>query len=221
MLPRVLEPEVMDSDIEAHAYDAMDHTDVNRVFVADFLAIYTGAGPVLDVGTGTAQIPIELCRQHPTIRVTAIDAAATMLELARVNIEQAGFADRITVQLVDAKRLPFPDASFSAVMSNSIVHHIPEPRTALAEMARVAKTVLFVRDLLRPNDDKTVHALVERYAAGANDYQRALFDASLRAAFSLEEIREIADALGFDRDAVQRTTDRHWTWSTCRVPCRG
>ena len=37
MLPRVLEPEVMDSPEEARDYDAMDHAEVNRRFVADFL----------------------------------------------------------------------------------------------------------------------------------------------------------------------------------------
>ena len=34
MLPRVLEPEVMDTAEEARDYDAMDHSQVNRVFVA-------------------------------------------------------------------------------------------------------------------------------------------------------------------------------------------
>ena len=35
MLPRTLEPEVMDSAEEAGDYDAMDHGAVNRAFVAD------------------------------------------------------------------------------------------------------------------------------------------------------------------------------------------
>src|SRR6476620_5625595 len=63
MLPRVLEPEVMDTPEEARDYDAMDHSAVNRVFVADFLAVWDGRGPVLDLGTGTALVPIEFCRQ--------------------------------------------------------------------------------------------------------------------------------------------------------------
>ena len=75
MLPRVLEPEVMDSAAEAHDYDAMDHAQVNRVFVADFLAVWDGRGQVLDVGTGTAQIPVELCRRVDGVRVVGIDLA--------------------------------------------------------------------------------------------------------------------------------------------------
>ena len=40
MLPRVLEPEVMDSPDEARDYDAMDHGQVNRAFVNDLLAFW-------------------------------------------------------------------------------------------------------------------------------------------------------------------------------------
>ena len=142
----------MDSPEEARDYDAMDHAAVNDVFVADFLAVWDGDDPVLDVGTGTAQIPIELCRLAATARVVAIDAADSMLAVGRENVARAGLADRIELKLADAKRLPFADAAFAAVISNSIVHHIPEPAAVLAEMVRVLRPGgrIFVRDLLRP-----------------------------------------------------------------------
>jgi ubiquinone/menaquinone biosynthesis C-methylase UbiE len=214
MLPRTLEPEVMDTLEEAHDYDAMDHSAVNRVFVADLLAVWDGRGLVLDVGTGTAQIPIELCRQHPTARVTAVDLAEHMLVIGRHNVERASLADRITLEHRDAKRMPYADGAFGAVISNSIVHHIPEPRLVLAEMARVtaAGGLLFVRDLLRPADDAAVERLVDLYAAGANDHQKEMFGASLRAALTLDEVRGIVAGLGFEPETVRQTTDRHWTW---------
>src|ERR1041384_1154392 len=95
-LERILEPEVMDSQEEASDYDAMDHSEVNRRFVDDLLAVLPPApspdplGPLLDVldlGTGTAQIPIELCSRFADCRVMAADAAVNMLELARYNLE--------------------------------------------------------------------------------------------------------------------------------------
>src|SRR5689334_18211694 len=94
-LPRVLEPEVMDTAEEARDYDAMDHAAVNDRFCADLLAEGSVGPSVLDVGTGTALIPIELCRRAPSIHIVAIDLAQHMLSLAQENVMQAGFANRI------------------------------------------------------------------------------------------------------------------------------
>jgi ubiquinone/menaquinone biosynthesis C-methylase UbiE len=223
-LRRVLEPEVMDSPQEAADYDAMDHATVNGVFAADFLAAALAANvdlaeptaEVLDLGTGTAQIPIELARRHAAVRILAIDLAESMLALGRRNVAAAGKEARITFERVDAKGLPFIGGRFAAVMSNSIVHHIPEPHATLAEACRVVRRggLVFFRDLLRPADDNSVRRLVATYAAGANGHQRALFEASLRAALDLNEIRSLVESLGFDSTQVRQTTDRHWTWST-------
>jgi ubiquinone/menaquinone biosynthesis C-methylase UbiE len=217
MLPRTLEPEVMDTPEEARDYDAMDHAAVNRVFAADFLAVWDGRGPVLDVGTGTAQIPIELCRQHPTIQLTGIDLAEHMLALGRRNVLRAGLDDRVRLERVDAKRLPFPDVTFGAVISNSIVHHIPQPGLVLAEMVRVVVPggALFVRDLLRPADEDEVARLVGLYG-GAEPHGRQMFADSLRAALTLAEARGLVAALGLDAADVRQTTDRHWTWRARR-----
>lgn len=218
MLARVLEPEVMDSAAEASDYDAMDHSGVNRVFASDFLSQLPGIGPILDVGTGTAQIPIELCTQSKSAQVIAIDMAAHMLAVGRSNVARAGLVDRITLQLCDAKQLPFAAASFAAVISNSIVHHIPEPAAVLAEMVRVLQPggVIFVRDLLRPADLPTLQHLVKTYAGEANDHQRQMFADSLHAALTLAEVQGLVTRLGFPAESVQQTTDRHWTWSARR-----
>src|SRR5262249_12656659 len=204
----------MDTPEEARDYDTMDHAAVNRVFVADFLALWDGRNPVLDVGTGTAQIPVELCRQAPAL-VTAIDLAEEMLRLGRANVERAGFADRVRLERVDAKRLPYDDGAFAAVVSNSIVHHIPDPSVVVGEMVRVCAPggLLFVRDLLRPPDDATLAHLVEQHAAGANEHQRRLFADSLHAALSLDEVRALVTTQGFDPAGVRQPTDRHWTWT--------
>jgi ubiquinone/menaquinone biosynthesis C-methylase UbiE len=215
MLSRILEPELMDSLDEAFDYDTMDHSAVNRVFVDDLLAMCPTPGDVLDLGTGTALIPIELCRREETCRVMAADAAVSMLQLARNNVESAGLIGRVQVSQIDAKQLPHADAMFDTVMSNSIVHHIPEPLAVLREAVRVVRPggLLFFRDLLRPSDKATLEHLVETYAAGANEHQRQMFTDSLHAALSLEEVRGLVGSLGFSRETVQPTSDRHWTWS--------
>jgi ubiquinone/menaquinone biosynthesis C-methylase UbiE len=214
MLSRILEPEVMDSPEEARDYDAMDHGAVNRVFVADFLTVWRGHNPILDLGTGTAQIPIELCRQAPHAQVVAVDLADHMLALGRANVHAAGFQEHIRLERCDAKQLAYPAASFAAVISNSIVHHIPEPRRVLAEMVRVLRPggALYVRDLLRPADEADLQDLVRTYAGTANDHQRQMFADSLHAALSIVELHDLVASLGCDPAEVSQTSDRHWTW---------
>lgn len=214
-LERVLEPEVMDTAEEADGYNSMDHAEVNKLFVADLLEFSTEFNDVLDLGTGTALIPIELCEQHAECRVMAVDMAVSMLDLARYNIEVNQQTERIELAQVDAKKLSFDDDMFDAVISNSIVHHIPEPRACLEEAIRVTKPggILFFRDLLRPETGDDVQRLVELYAGDEDDFQKKMFDDSLRAALSLEEIRELIASFEMDPDAVVATSDRHWTWA--------
>ena len=231
-LPRTLEPEVMDTEEEAHDYDAMDHAAVNVRFADDVLAVLVDTrakrGRVLDVGTGTALIPIELCARAPEVVVDAIDLAENMLALARRNVERAGLAARIHLHRVDAKHTSWSGGAFEVVLSNSIVHHIPEPADALREMWRlVAKGgVLFVRDLARPESASRVAELVDLYAPRAasgdaaitarHDRQRALFEASLHAALTVPEVQAMVAPLGIPATAVVMTSDRHWTLASLK-----
>ncbi len=217
MLPRILEPEYMDTAADAADYDSMDHAGVNRAFAADYRAAWDGRSPIIDVGTGTAQIPVEFCRQSAVGDVIAVDAAAEMLTLAGRNIAAAGFAARVTCRQADAKGMPFAAGSAAAVMSNSIIHHIPDPRRVFREIKRIAApgATIFVRDLLRPKDTDELNGLVQTYAGRENAHQQRMFAESLHAALTLDEVREMIAELGFDPAGVTRTTDRHWTW---RVP---
>jgi ubiquinone/menaquinone biosynthesis C-methylase UbiE len=216
MLPRVLEPEAMDTPEETRDYDAMDHAAVNAQFVADFLAAHgpCRGGELLDVGTGPARIPIALCRADPHAWVLGIDLAEHMLQCARRNVAEAGLSGRIRCQRADAKVLPYPEGTFEAVLCNTIVHHIPEPARVLAEMARVVAPggTLFVRDLARPDTAEDVARLVEQYAGAESPAARALFEASLHAALTLDEVRGLVQMLRRPEEGVTMTSDRHWTW---------
>jgi ubiquinone/menaquinone biosynthesis C-methylase UbiE len=211
MLPRVLEPEVMDTAEEAVEYDAMDHGGVNRRFCEDLLALEPEPRRVVDVGTGTARIPVVLCELHPRCSVVATDLAEHMLEVARRNIR--GVEDRISLVRVDAKGSNLPARAFDVVMSNSIVHHIPEPSRFFEEAVRLCAPggLIFVRDLERPRDEQALQSLVATYAANDTPKQRGLFADSLRAALTVDEVVELVRVHGIPPSAVSRTSDRHWT----------
>jgi ubiquinone/menaquinone biosynthesis C-methylase UbiE len=232
MLPRKLEPEAMDTLEEAVDYDRMDHREVNRLFAADALAALASAKLsdagtacyALDLGTGTAQIPIELISQAraagkgASLTIAAVDLSAEMLVVAKQNVAAAGMADVVRLERLDAKMLPYPDERFQAVLSNSIVHHVPAPEEALAEAVRVTAPggLLFFRDLLRPADEAELERLVDLYTVGSSGNQKQLFRQSLHAALNLAEIRSIVAGLGFNPTDVRATSDRHWTWSSVK-----
>ena len=219
MIPRVLEPEAMETAEEVRQYDAMDHGAVNARFVADFLAAHgpCRGGEILDVGTGTARIPIALAAADSQARVLALDLSETMLAQAAVNIAASGMASRIQTHLGDAKALldSFGQGVFEGVISNTIIHHIPDPLPVLETMARLVAPggTLMVRDLARPDSLDEITRLADTYAAGETPPARALFEASLNAALTLEEIRALIAGLGLSARDVTMTSDRHWTWT--------
>ncbi len=76
---------------------------------------------------------------------------------------------------------------------------------------------MMVRDLLRPDDLDTLEGLVETYAGQETEYSKKLFRDSLHAALTLEEIRDLIELLGYPRESVQATSDRHWTWAAWKA----
>lgn len=213
-LQRVLETELMDTPQAAMEYDSLDHSEANLGFATDLLAA-GGGGDLLDLCTGTAQIPVELCRQGFEGRIMAADLSVSMLEMARLNIEIASVIDRVQLTQADAKSLLFADAYFDCVACNGALHHFADPLPVLQGAMRVLRPggLLFFRDLLRPETDESLLEMVQTYAGSANEFQRRMFEDSLRAAFTLAEVRALVAQLGYDPETVQATSDRHWTWS--------
>lgn len=203
----------MEDRKEAMEYNDMDHRAVNDRFVADLIEAGPIGTDILDLGTGTALIPVELCRREQGIRVMAADASVEMLELARYNIELSHLLDRVQLHRCDAKKLVFPNAYFDTVMSNSLVHHLPTSDSFLAESLRVLRAdgLLFIRDLYRPETDTEVERLVDLYTEGETDYSKQLFRQSLHAALTVQELQGIVEPLGIPSNAVQMSSDRHWT----------
>ena len=214
-LARILEVELMDTADEAAGYDAMDHSLVNARFVADFLAEHgpSRGGWCADIGTGTALIPLILAMADRNARIKAVDGASHMLAVAKRHVAKAGLQDRIVVDQQDAKKMNFDDGCFEAVISNSIIHHIPNPELVLKEMVRILAPggTLFVRDLARPMDATRLSEIVELYASEAPPIAKKMFAESLHAALTTREVAEMVSPLGIPGSCVAMTSDRHWT----------
>ena len=170
---------------------------------------------IVDIGSGNAKIPLAMCALlPPAAAVCAVEMSTEMLAVAARNRAREGVpARRLNLLKGDAKRLPFAADSIDMVTSNSLVHHIPDPRAVFAEVARIARRggPLLIRDLVRPESEAALEHILTTHAAQASPLQRMLFADSLRAALTVDEVRQMLDECGLADVAVSQITDRHWS----------
>jgi HlyD family secretion protein len=141
--------------------------------------------------------------------VWGLDGATAMLTIAeRRRQEQRDLAPRLRFL---QRLLPLapvdpelPAAGFSALVSNSLLHHLHDPQALWSSLRPWAApgALLFLRDLRRPTDAASLRALVKRHAAQAPPLLRRDYARSLRAAFTPAEVRQQLDQAqaNFDRD---------------------
>jgi ubiquinone/menaquinone biosynthesis C-methylase UbiE len=89
---------------------------------------WRGDERVLDVGCGNGFLLVEIAKRLTTGHATGIelwkaDAGAQTAEVAWRNARIEGVADRIDIQNVDARAMPFDDHSFDVIVSSLMLHH--------------------------------------------------------------------------------------------------
>lgn len=207
-MERVLEPEVMDDPDQARAYASADFAASNERYAARALELLDAAGlaggRVVDLGCGPAEIPGRLVRARPGLRVVAVDASAAML----------GFAAPTPRVALVRGRLPgagLADRSFDAVLSNSLLHHLPDPALLWSEVARLGRpgAVVLVGDLFRPASPAAARAIVDAAGASSDPVLDRDFYQSLLAAFTVDEVREQLRQAGLTTLSVAQTSERH------------
>ncbi len=87
-----------------------------------------------DLGCGTGQVSAALA---PFVaRVIGVDGSAAMLQAAKKRLRQF---DNVELRRGDIEALPIDDQRLDAATAMLVLHHVPEPGKALAEIARVLK----------------------------------------------------------------------------------
>jgi ubiquinone/menaquinone biosynthesis C-methylase UbiE len=90
---------------------------------------------VLDVGCGTGSLAWTIVKTTAAGKIVGIDPSAGFLDYARSHYSDS----RLTFEVGDAQRLPFPDAAFDRCLSLLIMRHVPDASKATSEMRRVTR----------------------------------------------------------------------------------
>jgi 2-polyprenyl-3-methyl-5-hydroxy-6-metoxy-1,4-benzoquinol methylase len=216
MMPRVLEPELMDDPEQALVYARADFEKENQGFIDRFHEYYPEftEGHILDLGCGPGDIPIRFARTLPFCRITGVDASEPMIGLADVAVKQAWLADRITFRCARFQAVSLVEPADAAV-SNSLLHHVPNPLQFWYRLRQLVKpdSPVLVMDLLRPDSPEEAQAIVDRYAAKEPEILRRDFYRSLLAAFIEDEVAAQLAEMNLSRLIIDVVDDRHWVVS--------
>ncbi len=105
--------------------------------IANDIVAKMGKGTVLDLGSGTGYLAIEIAGRSPGLHVCGIDLSRRMIKIAR---RHAKGVDNAQFVFGNAVRLPFRDKSIDLVVSTGALHHWRAPRLVFDECYRVLKT---------------------------------------------------------------------------------
>jgi ubiquinone/menaquinone biosynthesis C-methylase UbiE len=105
--------------------------------IANDVVAKLGKGTVLDLGSGTGYLAIEIAGRAPSLQVCGIDLSRQMVKIARRHAEGV---DNARFVFGNAAKLPFRNNSIDLVVSTGASHHWKTPRLVFDECYRVLRT---------------------------------------------------------------------------------
>lgn len=212
-MERVPEPELMDEPEQARAYAHADFSEPHQAFVGHFARCFAHHHPwrALDLGCGAADISIRFARAYPHCELTGVDGAPAMLALGREAVARAGLGDRVQLRLARLPEGALPRRAFDTVISNSLLHHLHDPRVLWRAVTQYTapQAAVFIMDLRRPDTREQAARLVKQYAGAEPPVLQRDFFNSLLAAFRPEEVAAQLEQAGLVHFKVEALDDRH------------
>ena len=213
-MKRVPEPELMEGQEQARAYAHADFEEPHSRFLSllrDSFPVREVGLWVVDLGCGAADISLRVARAYPDCRVHGVDASRAMLDYGRKAIEKAGLGDRVQLHFGYLPGVTLPRPTYDTIVSNSLLHHLPDPLILWREIHRWASpgSGVFVMDLLRPDDDRRARELVQTHCGDEPEILQRDFYHSLLAAYRPGEVSDQLREADLEHLEVRPVSDRH------------
>jgi ubiquinone/menaquinone biosynthesis C-methylase UbiE len=195
-MKRILEPELMNDPEQAATYAGKHMDDAYWLFeqcFRKFIPNLPSASTILDIGCGPAAIALRLAKRFPHCTIHGVDGSKEMLAHGEQTIRQAGLEHQVQlIQSILPDTLPLPRSHYTVIISNSFLHHLHDPMVlwnTIKNYGGPTSNILII-DLIRPENESQAHTIIERYMPNAPSQLCQDMILSLRAAFTLEEVRE-------------------------------
>ena len=214
-MQRVVEPELMDDQTQAEAYAGADFEEAHARIVQAFDINFPGLeleGTILDLGCGPGDIAFRFAARFPNSSVIGVDGSDAMIRLANERrAHETLLLDRVTFIEGFIPGAPIPQGPYSAIVSNSLLHHLHHPEVLWQTISKYATpgTIIFIVDLYRPMSEEDARQIVDVCSANEPEILRRDFYNSLLAAFEPKEIRQQLAEAGLTELLVKEISDRH------------
>ena len=96
------------------------------------------SGTLVDLGSGTGYLAIEIAKRAPKLKVCGIDLSKAMVKIARKHA-RAAQVKNVQFEFCNAAELPFEDNSIDFIVSTGSLHHWKRPVRVFNECYRVLK----------------------------------------------------------------------------------
>lgn len=214
-MDRIPESELMNDAQQARAYAQADFAEPHDRCIALLLDCWPNlsqTGAALDLGCGPGDITLRFARALPHWLVDGLDGSAAMLHYGHMAVQQAGLAERITLQEAYLPQGKAPRDRYDLIFSNSLLHHLSDPMVLWQCIHRWAQpnTAIFIMDLMRPDSPEAAAQLVNHHAVNEPEILRCDFYNSLLAAYRIDEVRGQLQQAQLSNLVVKPVSDRHF-----------
>jgi len=103
---------------------------------ADDILHHIRSGTILDIGSGTGFLAIEIAKRNPHLQIYGIDLSPQMVKIAS---RHAGYLRNARLIVADAAEIPFENESVDFIVSTGSLHHWSRPAKVFEECHRILK----------------------------------------------------------------------------------